>query len=704
MTPPPGAVDKSGWLEEYLLYPGDVLDARSELIEAVQADPLDYDAIETQVQKSMHASDVESGYCSKCRHLLANWPDLGSRDWACAVGRALTTKELEAAAKAGCHFCGFILTRMKTEGLLDTFRRLEARLERLKHDGTASISIQNWGKGHCQILWVNFPGKETHHTNSPGPQCKIHSIGISPELGGFAGYRFDPITEIKTWLTECSKEHTKCCSSRDIDLPTRLISIGEDGLRLVITKDLDNAAIKYATLSYCWGKEQFYKLTPSRLRPFMEHVPADALPKTFQDAVRLAQALDIQYIWIDALCIIQEEDDNVDWLQECVRMRSVYGGSYINIAASCAKSVNEGCFLTPEGFRGGFMAKVQDPEKSRVCAFYAMDVYEESTLYTHLASRAWTLQERLLAPRTVFLGKHGVFWECRSSTKSEYLPFGFPGRLGSHLVTPEDEPFDWGDIVRLYSKTQLTHMADRLPALSGIAKQQQNVTGDQYLAGMWRGLLAGQLPWVRKSCHPRPAWRAPSWSWASGEGEARYSSNWNHPNMGRETHVEILDAWTKPVVGSDPFGPVEAGELTMACSMLLKATVSQHKGKGGNDNPQDTTSLVLETGSVPIKVSLDYLEEYSHQSVFVLPVYRGRGGMTFTTYSREQSRKGFFRRIGSYYLHDVEDDDGSDVYDFEKQTKILRPDYAELTGFMEKSGPLTAREMCLETRLNATEM
>jgi hypothetical protein len=252
---------------------------------------------------------------------------------------------------------------------------------------------------------------------------------------------------------------------------------------------------QYATLSYCWGCDEFIKLTPDKLDSFLTVIAYEDLPKTFKDGIYSARRLGLEYIWIDALCIIQAKDDNSDWVRESGRMRSVYGGAHINIAASSATNVHEGCFSKPTNYNGGFLARVTTNEFCRVQNFHSSEVYEESTTETHLASRGWTFQEKLLALRTLYFGDRGLVWECRFTTASEFLPDGFPNKLGSQLVCPEGKAWNWWDIINNYSKAHLTHGADKLPALSGVARRQHEVTGDEYLAGMWRKGLMKQLGW-----------------------------------------------------------------------------------------------------------------------------------------------------------------------------------------------------------------
>lgn len=121
-----------------------------------------------------------------------------------------------------------------------------------------------------------------------------------------------------------------------------MIEVRRDKLRLVST-DSWTAMPQYATLSYCWGSEAFTMLTPANVSMFFDDIPSAQLPTVFRDAISLVRDLGLQYIWIDALCIIQDPVDKTDWAREAGRMRSVYGRSTVNIAATGATSVHGSC-------------------------------------------------------------------------------------------------------------------------------------------------------------------------------------------------------------------------------------------------------------------------------------------------------------------------------------------------------------------------
>lgn len=452
-------------------------------------------------------------------------------------------------------------------------------------------------------------------------------------------------------------------------------------------------------------------LTQDNLQSFKQHIAFEELPRTFRDAIEVTRRLGLDYIWIDALCIIQSEpgSSNSDWTKEAGRMRSVYGGSFLNIAVTSAKNVHEG-FLGKDlrqHYHGGLVARVTTKDSCRVQNFYAPTVHEEITFETHLASRAWAFQERVLPPRTLSFGDTGMSWECRSQTSSEFLPDGFNewSRKQGMLprAFPEDRPSDWTSVVRKYSKTNLTYPSDRLPALSGVASRQQAATGGHYLAGIWRERLHEQLLWriaSPTSRRMRPPWRAPTWSWTSVDSSVEIGSFFMD---GGKQYTTLLDAWTEPA-GPDPFGAVTGGELVLACSHLVEANMIVE------DDGSSATRVETVMG-IMIDVLADCcLETETFQKdntlVFLLPIiYRRGSASSYVPHPRtggrlpvshirglvllpqrntSSSNKGRFTRVGY----------------FELKGHPLVGTMPRFQGFMEgleRTGKSTARAECVRT-------
>jgi hypothetical protein len=122
-------------------------------------------------------------------------------------------------------------------------------------------------------------------------------------------------------------------------VPTRLIMLDvsiADHVRLVSPTEL----VPYIALSYCWGSSEQNKTLNSNVKDRERQITIADLPRTLQDAISMTQALDIQYLWIDALCIIQ--DDEHDWAVESSRMADIYSNAWLVLAATRAPDCASG--------------------------------------------------------------------------------------------------------------------------------------------------------------------------------------------------------------------------------------------------------------------------------------------------------------------------------------------------------------------------
>ncbi|EUC41130.1 hypothetical protein COCMIDRAFT_61418, partial [Bipolaris oryzae ATCC 44560] len=136
----------------------------------------------------------------------------------------------------------------------------------------------------------------------------------------------------KEWLRSCSEKHPQCSPLGDRPLPTRVIDVGDKNssrIRLVVSHGrLD----RYIALSHCWGHSEPITTTKDNLdRHINEGVEIGDLPQTFRDAIEVVRALGFRYLWIDCLCIIQQ--DGEDWQREVTRMPEVYGNAAMTIAS-----------------------------------------------------------------------------------------------------------------------------------------------------------------------------------------------------------------------------------------------------------------------------------------------------------------------------------------------------------------------------------
>jgi hypothetical protein len=390
----------------------------------------------------------------------------------------------------------------------------------------------------------------------------------------------------RRWIDDCLEFHEHCPGPEIPALPTRVIDVGaedEDDPKLVLSKGQKGW---YATLSYCWGGSQPFTLTLETMESKQQGISVSETPNTFRDAIRVARLLNIQYLWIDALCIIQ--DSEVDKAVEMATMDQVYHNAAVTIAAANVEACSQS-FLArwvprsyPDPFR---LAKIKFP-----CADEQTgNIFVESGLgygpnKEPLSKRGWALQERLVSPRVLTFGRHQMWWHCQTAQHSEGGGFSddFVGignsmeRLGYDFFQQKGESQrstgsnpvyeNWRDIVDDYSNRQLTVRTDTLPALSGIATRFASVLNDTYCAGLWRNDMLRCLAWwtAPGAETRRPSeYRAPTWSWASIDTSVCWWRREAKPKMEFLIPTEVINCEVKLVYPMAPFGEVQAGTVEL---------------------------------------------------------------------------------------------------------------------------------------------
>jgi hypothetical protein len=370
-------------------------------------------------------------------------------------------------------------------------------------------------------------------------------------------------------------------------LPSRVLEIiGPETLRLHAAQPSEVA--NYACLSHCWGDKQPIQTTTTSLDAYTKNIPWAELPETFKHAVHVTAELGLRYLWIDSLCIVQ--DDKEDWRFEGSKMSQIYMNSYITIAATASKDSSEGLFrdhghehaTKTHQFRDETLREYDVHVRKSLPHFQTGDCpTEEEGSQFPLLQRAWVYQERLLSPRVVHFGPEELLWECLDTTtcecqcwkvwltKAELMDKAMLGRReGLDSVSQKhnvNKPWWW--IVSQYSQHKLKFEGDIFPALQGIAKTFFKVKGSAYYAGLWEDSLIHGLTW---SCSTytqgvRPqTWRAPSWSWAYIVGPVIYT---HAQEALHETFATLLSVEVTPV-GSDSFGEIASASLTLAGSAL----------------------------------------------------------------------------------------------------------------------------------------
>lgn len=346
---------------------------------------------------------------------------------------------------------------------------------------------------------------------------------------------------------DCTQNHDKCRSvGKAGGLPTRLICLNSikdsEAVSLVLSQDVTPEP--YLSLSHRWGSAQFSTLTKQNYSALRNGIRVSELPKTFRDCFAIARRLEIRYVWIDSLCIIQDDPD--DWLREASQMHEVYANSLCNICATGSSDTSQGLFTTrdPRLFQPCTVdiPWIKQGQRFRI---FEMSLWKTQVLEAPLNKRAWVVQEHLLAPRQIHFGAQQILWECCELHAAEQYPKGLPTAIEDPALSPfnswqsaspEPETADspsapslqdsWSKIVQSYTNAVLTYPKDKVVAFAGIAKRFETLLKDENVAGLWRTNIECHLLWHVDFClqgdgtpSARPdTYRAPSFSWISIDG------------------------------------------------------------------------------------------------------------------------------------------------------------------------------------------
>lgn len=463
---------------------------------------------------------------------------------------------------------------------------------------------------------------------------------------------------MKAQLDICFRDHEECVQDSPF-LPTRVLDLGSSATvrHVKISEPPPGTPGKYIALSYCWGDGGGLKAIRSNLSKLLQEVDEDELPATIRDAIELARCLGVRYLWVDSLCIIQ--DDTQDWIHESAQMSTVYAQAFLTISASSVGS-SRFSFLHQSRRNSEALFRLQDNDTSGQhqdtaaddpATMLAVRRAPSSGFHQHpyrdtldpTMCRAWTLQEYMLSTRVVSFSTDEVQWTCRKLRACEC---GHPEKLDyprmedlqrrvevkRHREVGEDTDQGrldrmltclgfWSEVVEAYGRRDLSWMRDKLPALSGVAseffrilnKEELAGTGDilpsRYLAGLWGTGILRQLCWRASDFRNNDAqieYRAPTWSWASVEGTIYMDRSWIDYLI---PQAEILEAMCALANPNDPFGQVvRKGTYLRVRATVVEARMTirsrSHGWVAGSQTAYGSVALDCEVEEIPLNTPI----------------------------------------------------------------------------------------------------
>uniref|UniRef100_A0A8H7KEW6 Heterokaryon incompatibility domain-containing protein n=1 Tax=Bionectria ochroleuca TaxID=29856 RepID=A0A8H7KEW6_BIOOC len=476
----------------------------------------------------------------------------------------------------------------------------------------------------------------------------------------------------KACIDNCVREHRANCPPLQTMslLPDRVIDCANtSNPKIVLTSGQTYAP--YVTLSYVWGGPQPMLTTKNVGKYTTDGFIMTDFPQSIQDAITATNKIGQRYLWIDALCILQDSPE--DKTVQLGKMHAIYKNSYITINAASASSTHEGFLHQPRPQREPrtkLPFPCSDGQTGTVCVAY--DILSrkkdgpEQTYWDELEpiiSRGWCYQEKILPARSLVFACDTLKYYCQTETANiggalceestgMRLP---PGALLSHSADHQLDPAQlrqsWLAALFQYTMRSVTVPSDRLPAFAAVAELFSILNHDQYLAGLWRKTLLLDLLWKADHKCDRPkTYRAPSWSWASVDGLV--SGEWRldklaRPDDERDTGnlrlATVVDCQVAVASSKVPFGEVTGGLLILRGLLFgvhLDETVGEKRlTLDSSGHPKDAGA---------IWITADATESWSDEIRAVPLLWNVCGSFVFGLIIARESGMNFWRRVGRF--------------------------------------------------------
>ena len=464
----------------------------------------------------------------------------------------------------------------------------------------------------------------------------------------------------------------------------------------------DKAA--YVALSYVSGEDQPYRTTTDNLHSYLLGIDPTVLPQTIKDAIETTHYFGVRYLWVDALCVLHDSDEDI--ARELSQMRTIHRSAYFTIISASACKASQG-FLqdrlptSPPDVSLPF--RCPDGQVGTMSLSPTWRQYDGSAEPVH--QDAWCLQQRLLSPRALVYASHTLQYQCQTSIVNvgnavcgPMVGHRLPDILFRADVESSPPPltqnerktlcWSWIETVGDYTNRTVAAPADKLVAFASIAELFGRVWETEYLAGLWRATLVQDLLWYKtfETRYVRPeGYRAPSWSWAAVDGRVMAYSVDDRldPNSADTEACEVVTCEVATATALLPFGKVTSGALTLH-AVLLEATWNPDSSMPdlylkASDTASDSTitpvaSSTPEIAAEPRHIGCAYPDATENvEDVWAIPIQWNRAAQYAAglIVARCPGREDAYRRVG--FFHSPEDASGGLVWmlDAEKREIVL---------------------------------
>ncbi|KAI1432133.1 heterokaryon incompatibility protein-domain-containing protein [Xylaria sp. CBS 124048] len=431
-----------------------------------------------------------------------------------------------------CSFCRLVLDSMQDERII--------HMQPIEHYETHEVRVFRVNANQFSIQ----------------PLPSYSRIVPESEVRGYeriASSRQIDYQMVKGWLQTCDSEHERCVANKgpfNIDLSFfRCID--------VIDMRITPAPVtsSYVALSYKWGECTPFLLLKQNKDDLFANGGIkrnwDVIPKTIRDTIDFVRCIDCRYVWIDQLCLIQ--DDDGDRGIGIKAMDLVYEQAYFTIVAGSGTDADSGLPGVRDGTRSASrqIARQILPDMKLVLRHTMQDIVAQSE-YHH---RGWTFQEYYLSRRKLIFIDDTIYFQCHEKTWQE-LEDGLPIRSdptteqGQALNKPGGDVYEQlGQLLNKYTTRQLKVPSDYVLAMAGVCRR----VADYAQCSLLAGIPVAAFDWFLLS-YPNKNGLArrdifPSWAWSGWYGQVYY--NYGSGNVTKWMATSTWIVWYKREPGDE---------------------------------------------------------------------------------------------------------------------------------------------------------